>query len=66
MAEESEKTDSQNIQDIEPCRVFYTISTHEYFIKIDNLSLIELVGITCKPFFINYPAPSRIVDSQIM
>ncbi|MFT4942056.1 MAG: hypothetical protein ACI88A_005130 [Paraglaciecola sp.] len=29
-------------------RFFYMILTNEYFVKIDDLSLIELIGITCQ------------------
>jgi hypothetical protein len=35
------------------------MQTHGYFVeKIDARTLIELVDITCMPFFIGYPAPT--------
>jgi hypothetical protein len=36
----------------------YTILTQECFVNIDNLSLIELLGITWQSVFMDYPAPS--------
>jgi hypothetical protein len=35
------------------------MQTHGYFVeKIDARTLIELVDITCMPFFMGYPAPT--------